>query len=212
VEIGFYIWKHGRQAEDHEYMLGQKGRSFMNDWISQQVALLKGLEGCVIQEWSGIEMAVREVGPEGVPQWYDDAVPVLQLVRLDLRLPNGHVASIATYQNDIHWGLRRRDNPSPSLLLSRTQDSIYRERLIDELPTGIIKSVEVVLDASAEGDISNVNLQVGGHTVSLRAAEVDERCDGSLIIVSPDESVLVQVDGRRPNKGFHADADKAPRR
>jgi hypothetical protein len=172
----------------------------MKDWIGQQASLLRALQGCNIRQWIGIEMAVREVGLDGLPQWYDDSIQALQLDRLDLVLSNDQVPSIVTYQNDTHWGLWRRDNQPPSELPSSALDSLYRERILSELPLGVVVSVEVFFDENGDGDISEVQLIINGHTVSLKAAEVYEQVDGSLKIIFDDESILVQVDGERPNK------------
>jgi hypothetical protein len=75
---------------------------------------------------------------------------------------------------------------------------------LDELPTGNITSVDVELDGY--GDIAVVRLHVGGRNVSMRAAEVYEQGDGSLEVVEGDESVLLQVDGRRPTHRCRASA------
>ena len=172
----------------------------MNDWINQQATLLRALQGCDIRQWIGIEMAVREVGLDGMPQWYDNSIQALQLDRLDLVLSNGQVPSIVTYQNDTHWGLWRRDNLPPSELPSSASDSIYRERTSNELPLGVVLSVEVLFNENGDGDISEVQLNINGLTVSLKAAEVHEQVDGLLKIIIDDESILVQVDGEGSNK------------
>lgn len=171
----------------------------MNDWIDQQATLLRALQGCNIRQWVGIEMAVREVGLDGRPQWYDDSIQALQLDRLDLVLSNDQVRSIVTYQNNTHWGLCRRDNLPPSELRSSTPDNIYRERTLSELPLGVVDSVKLFFDENGDDDISEVQLIINGHTVSIKAAEVYEQVDGSLKIVFSDESILVQVETERPN-------------
>jgi len=47
-------------------------------------------------------------------------------------------------------------------------------------------------------EISEVQLTLGRDHVTLIAGEVEENPDGSLRIVPMDESILVQVNGKRP--------------
>ena len=96
--------------------------------------------------WSGVEMAVREVGPDGRPQWHDEAVPALQLDRLDLMLIGDSVASVITYQNDDTWGLCRRDDLPPLVSPSGESGYIFRVRSLGELPPGEITAVEVEVE------------------------------------------------------------------
>ena len=172
----------------------------MGDWWQQQAECLRALRGQTVVAWSGVEMAVREVGPDGLPQWHDAAVPALQLDRLDLTLAYGPVASVTTYQNDDTWGLYRRDGLPPLSPLGSEPDCIFRVRRLNELPPGEITAAEVEVDVA--GDIAAVRLTVGGREVSLRAGEVYEQPDGSLRVVPMDECVLVQVDGQMPNQSL----------
>ncbi|MFO0965656.1 MAG: hypothetical protein U0793_08745 [Gemmataceae bacterium] len=165
----------------------------MNEWVEQQTAFLQALTSCTVLRWQGLEMALRDAG--GLPEWQDGSMPFLQLVRLDVVLGDGGRSSVITYQNDDRWGLCRKDGLPPSRLRTDEPDSIYRWRWLDTLPTGRIGGLSVRLN---EGDIAEVKLDVEGRELRLLAGEVYERNDGSLRIVLMDESVLVQVDGRRP--------------
>lgn len=169
----------------------------MKDWIEQQVDGLNALCGGDVARWIGIEMAVRE---DPKPQWFDDSVDVLQLGRLDLVISSGAVVPLVTVQDQdstvVAWGLCRRDDLPPLELEPHEPSSIYRTRVLSELPTGRITSVNVV--QKSHGVIARVSLDVQGQEVSLRPGEVYEQWDGSLRIVEMDESILVQVDGRRP--------------
>lgn len=176
----------------------------MGDWVQKGAEFLRALRGRTVAAWSGIEMAFREAGPDGRPQWYDAAIPVLQMDRLDLHLADGPVASIMTYQNGTRFGLCRRDGEPPTRLPVGDPGSIYRVRDLYELPPGEVTAVEVEMDQ--HGDIAAVFLRVGGREVSLRAGEVYEQIDGSLRVVPMDECVLVQVDGSVPNHALHLTA------
>ncbi len=167
----------------------------MNHWVEQQAESFRALRGCTVSGWIGVEMAVRDAGPGGLPQWRDDSVPLLQLGRLDLILSGGPVASIVTYQNDANWGLSLRDDLPPVQPDSPAPESIFRTRTLNELPAGEISAVAVLLDDSE--DITEVRLGIGGHEVPLRAGEIYEHAD-RLQVVTSDESILVQVDGQRP--------------
>ena len=67
--------------------------------------------------------------------------------------------------------------------------------MLNDLPTGEIHVVSVLLD---EGDIAEVRLRVEATEVRLWAGEVHEQDDGSLKVVTMDECVLVQVNGKLP--------------
>jgi hypothetical protein len=159
------------------------------------MASLRALGGCRVTRWFGIEMALRDAGPDGLPDWQDESVPFLQLSRLNLILADGTRAAIITYQNDDRFGLCRDDTLPPFEFLTSEPGSIFRERPLDELPPGEIRSVSVL---TSDGDIAEVRLDVDGREVLLWAGEVYEQADSTLRVVPMDESILVQVDGRRP--------------
>lgn len=162
----------------------------MNDWIERQVELLRALSGSSIVRWQGIEVALRDAGENGLPVWHDASIPFLQLNRLDMTLVEGFATSIITYQNNDRWGLYRDDALPPSRLLTHEPHSIFRSRLLDELPVGRVQRVAIDVNA---GDIAEVRLYIEGREIRLWAGEVYEQSDGSLRVVPMDESVLVQV-------------------
>lgn len=167
----------------------------MQAWVERQTDFLRALAGCEVTCWRGIEIALREAGPSGLPDWRDAHAPFLQLGRLDAVLADGRVASIIPYQNDTRWGLCRTD----SLLALQAREveptSVFRILTLDAVPRGVIRGVSVLLN---EGDIAEIRLDVGGREVRLWAGEVHEQADGPLRVVPMDEGVLVQVDGRHP--------------
>jgi hypothetical protein len=165
-------------------------------WIEEQIASFYALSrSCVIQ-WHGIEMALRDANENGLPDFRDSSVPFLQLRELNLTFVDGSTASINTYQNNDCFGLCCKNG---SLALHDFEDdpnSIYRLRLFDELPKGQILDVSVSLN---RGDIEEVKLMIEKHEVRLCAGEVYENNDLSLHIMTMDESVLMQVDGKHPD-------------
>ncbi len=156
-------------------------------------------------------MALREAGADGFLQWDDEAVPMLQLSRIDLHLDGGVTAKIVTYQNGDRWGLSRRDDLPPLSQCSRDEASIFRTREFRELPMGTIVGVLVMTDERE--DISEVRLSIAGHDVRMCAGEVYENNDGTLTITRMDESILLQVDARKPvwPQGPSADGDHSRR-
>lgn len=178
----------------------------MSEWVELQTTFLRTLTGCEVVRWQGIEMALREAGPSGIPDWRDASAPFLQLYRLDAVLADGREISITTYQNDDRWGLYWTDALPMSRLRRDEPNGIFRLPGLDTLPKGKIRAVSVVLD---EGDIAAVTLDVAGRNVRLWAGEVYEQNDGSLQVVPMDESVLVQVDGRHPEARSHAEPGAA---
>src|SRR5947209_357740 len=98
----------------------------MDDWIRREAESLRALLGRTVTQWTCVEMALREAGPNGLPEWCDESIPALQLNRLDLILTGGPVASIIALQNDYGWSLCRRDDLPPSKLPSGAPESIFR--------------------------------------------------------------------------------------
>lgn len=167
-----------------------------SDWIDQNVKNLRSLRGRSITGWAGVEMALREVGPDGRPVWHDESVPYLQLHRLDLSLREGEVFTIVTCQNNDQWGLWGDYATAAVDPRGFEAGGIYRARALVELPVGEVDDVRVL--AEGTGDIAEILLIVKDRKVSMRPAEVQEELDGSLRIIEMDECVLVQVDGRMP--------------
>ena len=174
-------------------------------WTEQQVARLKSLRGLFISKWGGMEAAVREVGLNGLPQWYDRSVQALQLTWLEIILSDGTVSLISTYQNDDLFGLGVNDELLAYTIQygarspSSNPNSIHRYRELPELPVGEISEVDLTLNEY--GDIADIRMRIKHHEVILLAAEVSEEWDGSLRIRTMDGCILVQVDGQMPRFG-----------
>src|SRR5262245_56071288 len=102
------------------------GVKLMNAWVQEQIASFHRLQGQAVVQWIGIEMALRDAGADGLRQWEDESVPMLQLSRVDLLLKGGGIARIVTYQNDDRWGLSRRDELPPVSPRRPAPTSIFR--------------------------------------------------------------------------------------
>lgn len=153
---------------------------------------IEALEGAEVSQWFGVEKALNwvEHPDDQVTSvvWQHDSIPFLHLGRLDLRLSSGATLSILGQLDGMYLAHAMEDDYSYSSPTTR-----WRE--LRELPTGVLH----VLQVRADGPYTlEVELLVGSATVRLLAAEVDQEWDGTLRIVEPDESVLVQLNGARP--------------
>ncbi len=99
-------------------------------------------------------MAVREPVMNEEPDWYSPDIPMLQFERLILLLGGENKISLTTYQNDTTWGLYLIEGEEKSKLPRSEINCIFRERNIEELPTGVISHVSIENDVN--GDISEV--------------------------------------------------------
>ena len=165
-------------------------------WVEEQVASFYALSRSRVTQWHGTEMALRDANENGLPDFRDLSIPFLQLLELNLTFVDGSTARITTYQNNDRFGLCCKNGPLASRDLELGPHSIYRSRLFDELPKGQIQDVSVSLNT---GDIEEVKLILETNEVRLCAGEVYENNDSSMHIVTMDESVLVQVDGKHPD-------------
>lgn len=161
---------------------------------------LKELSGRVVTRWQGTEMALSEGESSGDIRWTNDEIPYLQFTQLDLQLADGRTFRLLSQLEDgtgFH-GLYLAELESyagPTLTAGPT--SIFRERELSELPQGEINISSVRQDGSDA--IVEVGLDINGIEIRLVAGEVHEQFDGSLLIVEPEESILVQVNRAGPN-------------
>ncbi|MEA2464311.1 MAG: hypothetical protein QOJ98_2058 [Acidobacteriota bacterium] len=157
------------------------------EWVKDRVRDLHGLYGQTVMHWRAVEMAFREVGRDGLPQ-FQEAVPVLQLSVIHVTFAANRKIAIQTYQDDDEWGLFY-EIPDESILLD-LEEGIFRSRDLHELPRGLITDVQIHLND--RGNISRVTLSVGNTTtILLVAGEAYEQTDGTLRFARDDESILV---------------------
>jgi hypothetical protein len=159
------------------------------------------LAGLVVTRWRGMEMALTEADAASDIRWEDPNIPFLQLVDLDLVLANGQVFKFWSQMEDgtgFHGLYLEAMGSLPAVLASDDPLSIFRSRLLPELPVGAIEIAELRQDGP--NATVEVRLMVAGVEVRLVAGEVYEQHDGSLRVIEPDESILLQVNGTWPPK------------
>ena len=179
---------------------------------------ISALSGTVIKRWSGVEMALgggNEVLDEFSDQdgahrttamvWEHPSIPFVQFIHLDLALSDGRVVRIISeVEGNSHiYGLHFIESEALAPETAAPKDSIYRRRELPELPTGAVR-VEVAREKASSTAI-DVYFHVNGAVVRLLAGEVYER-DERFEIVEADESILIQLNGQRPNWSLHSDA------
>jgi len=163
----------------------------MIEWIKQIEKGFSQLKGEAAVKWDCVEMALSE----DPVQWYSPDIEYLQCARVDIHLENGKTFSLMTYQDDDEFGLFiNMDMPPVNIVES--PESIFRYRELVELPAGLI--TEVSIKKNPSGNIAALDLFVNENKVSFIAAEVDLHPDGSYCIREMDESILIQVNGKRP--------------
>lgn len=174
------------------------------DWLAQQTQAFKHLCGRKVLRWPSIEMALLEDSINNEHLWSHESVPMLQLYVLHIAFDDA-TAIIGTSQNDTLWGLSCALGAA-EMELETLPTSIFRTRVLSELPVGTINDVRVVV---SDEDIEAVEIVVEGICVSLLAGEIYEQSDGAFAIEYLDESILVQVGGRRPTLHSTEPAQKA---
>ena len=169
--------------------------------MSSKLFPISTLAGLVITRWQGIEMALAEADTASDIRWADPGIPYLQLVDLDLVLATGQVFKLWSQPQDgtgFHGLYLEALDALPALFAPDDPSSIFRGRVLPELPVGAIEIAELRQDGP--NATVEMRLMVAGAEVRLVAGEVYEQHDGSLRVVEPDESILLQVNGVWPPK------------
>lgn len=172
---------------------------------------LSDLDGQVVIKWTGCEMALSESGAwvldntgqeffqSGEVRWSHPAVPHLQMIEVVLILDDGRKLSLLSQHEDgtgVH-GLFLFSEPHDSLQQAAPDAAIFRTRQLVELPTGPMQVLELRRDAA--NNVIEMLLRVGSSVVRLLSGEVYEREGNRFEIVEVDESILIQVDGKKPH-------------
>ena len=160
-------------------------------WVRRQIAGFQRLSGCVIEEWMGLEMALRSNESTADHVFQDPSIRFLQITQLFAGIA-GCPRTMGTYQNDMSWGLCIEEcrNTAWSEHLEAATDGYFRSRKLTELPLGLVGDVSTTLD---DNELIEVCLTVAGLRVRLSAGEVYERTDGGYTVKRPDESILISV-------------------
>lgn len=131
-------------------------------------------------------MAIREIGPDGSPQFDDPALPFLQCISVYMKLREIGWLEMLSYLNDDYNGMYVKRISEPP---GDYEDGIYRSESLAQLPTGVIDDVQVFRN---EGDeIERIMISIDGRRVWLVGAEAYEDPDGSVRLVRGDESIFV---------------------
>ena len=166
------------------------GRVSESKWVRSQRKAAESLFGATVNAWHGIEMAIRDKGPDGQPQFEALEVECLQLWRLELELAENTIVAVSTYQHNDLWGLQFN---RAAEFAGFESDGIFRHRLLSELPMGEIEAVSI-RRAVPHLDVAEVVLEIAGQKVILLAGEIEEHGRGRLGFRWMDESVLVFTD------------------
>lgn len=164
-------------------------------WLQSQIELMESLRGKTITRWVGIEMALRETD-DGIPEFRHRSVNYLQMSRLDAELKDEQTARIMTSQNDTVFGLVRFDHLAD--IHAHTDEvgtEFYCDRFVTELPIELVDDVKVLTDSDV---IAAVHISIGADRISMFAGEVYDDYDNIYSVRFLDESVLVQLNGERP--------------
>ena len=156
----------------------------MDDWTQERVCEFQDLNGLILTRWRGIELALRESGPNGVPQFRDPKVPFLQLLVLYLDFEGERTRQIEAYQDDDQWGLFLGSGSFESF------ESIegYRAVSLPTYPTGPVSQVEIT--PSSLGTIQRVAFSIGGTPTLVVAGETEEHDTGYEFRLSGSEVLL----------------------
>jgi hypothetical protein len=162
-----------------------------DEWAARLSREFAALRGRRVESWVGVEMALRESGADGLPQFEDPTIPFLQLWGLQALLAGGGALRVGNDQDDDRWGLWPRPGADIRFEAEAVWDGIYRRRPLTELPTGRVEQVTTLVD---DGLLTEVGLRINGRPLLLIAGEVREMPRGGLRFHRLDDSVLVFTD------------------
>lgn len=158
---------------------------------------LERLEGREVHQWVGVEMALSE-GTDGGPViWRHPTIPYLQFDRLDAVFDDGEACSILSRLDDgsDYFGVYSPTGTRECLSLEPYQPgSIFRTRMLAELPVGKVSDLKAKTDES--GNVLELSIGIAGSTVRIVSGEIYETWSDAYKIELIDESLLVQVISR----------------
>ncbi|XDF37063.1 hypothetical protein RBH89_08430 [Paracidovorax avenae] len=169
------------------------------------------LHGECITEWTGLEMALdggRAVVTddtvtsgffgESPAVWAHPDVPFWQFSSIHIKLPSGlYLQLFAEDMDDRPNGLLMAKMDGMPEPVPEAPAGIFRSRALECLPVG-----QVALSVLREGPggvVWDASLEISGQVVRLLAGEVYRRQGGTFDIVTPNESVLLQLNGACPH-------------
>lgn len=159
----------------------------MNTYWSQQEKKLRSLMSQTVLKLSGLEMALREVGPTGLPVFQEPGVYCRQLDHLRLELTTGDVIKLGTCRGHSSYGICLSSAEDASNYQG-SPGSIFR--LFEDLDVrGKIEALDLKTDE--EGCVIKLVLTFSHRELHIVAGEALERFDDQLVFRSPEESLLL---------------------
>ena len=190
----FAGWLIKRAGVVNSTVMPQSQTNNMASWHDSQIAMIHSLNGATVVHWSAIEMALNDTSDASALIWCHSSVPMLQLFTLHAQLLDGSFRKFSTHNDDECGILLSVEDQSTAT--ADGMSPIFRSRNTPEIPCGKIMSVQ--LTQNRRGNVVTIDLQINSRNIKLFSGEVYERHGAAFEVVLEDESVLVQVDGQRP--------------
>jgi hypothetical protein len=168
----------------------------------EHIRSIRALEGVEVVRWVANEMALNTPADEtdaAAHIWSLESIPYLQLTLIQIYLGDGAICDLFSQLEDGtgYYGLFVSDSAQRLTLEAAPRTiGIFRVRELDELPRGVISAVDCRKDGP--NAVVEASFKIGTESIRLLAAEITEGPPGIFRIVEPDETILVQLDGRRP--------------
>ena len=124
---------------------------------------------------------------------------MLQFCSLDFDC-NEQAYRLQTAQVDDLWFLGINQSPHAPATIECAPNSIFREREVSELPIGSIDDVQIHLND--QNYVERLELTIKDHNITIQPGEIYEEARTDPRIVFLDESLLIQVDGKKPRLPF----------
>lgn len=173
-------------------------RAYSRDWDARQKAALLALKGTTIAGWSGYQWAI-DGGDDAAAVWTLASIPWIQFDSLHLRRSDGVCIRIMATQGNDNWPIACEEAPQLELAPGEPAFGIIGwRRLVPELPTGRVEHVEVDLDVY--GAVIGIRLLIEGRDLVIKSGELMPDWNDAVRINFEDEFLLVQVDGRLPER------------
>ena len=166
---------------------GRRDSRALIQWLRKVGQRFVDLGGTSITGWSGIEVALRDLGDDDRPQFEESEALFSQLLSLDVDHGAGR-SRVTCSQNDDVFGLciepvTKEGDDGPV--------GILRSSAGFDAPVGVVEDVMVTVE---EAVIAEVGLTVAGRQMLLIPGEVEEGQRSRLTMRRLDESVLLFPD------------------
>ena len=164
-----------RLWSDDDFAGMPPGRGRLQAWVELRMMELRSLAGQRILDWQGERLALREVGPDGLPQFHDPRVRFRQFGTFYINTSGDGWVQVLTNQDDHECGLwALKIDVAPTLDLG----GIFCPDDLAELPRGRLDRVSFTMGGF--GNIAGIEFQIGATSIILMAAEAIETQGGEL--------------------------------